>query len=114
MKSSFMKFIWLVLILLLAVNHAFPQQVGVTAFQFLKVTPDARTTAMGDALASVSNSSAGAFGNPAALATALGEALRKQWSTEKLVEHGMKYSWDNIGRQIAAVYVAVSSRKPTV
>lgn len=59
---------WWVPILLLAVNHAFSQQVGVTAFQFLKVTPDARTTAMGDALASVSNSSAGAFGNPAAMA----------------------------------------------
>lgn len=68
MKIKYFKLPIIVFILLMAINHAFPQQVGVTAFQFLKVTPDARTTAMGDALASVSNSSAGAFGNPAALA----------------------------------------------
>lgn len=67
MKIRYFKLKFIVFIVLIAVNHAFAQQVGVTTFQFLKVTPDARTTAMGDALASVSNSSAGAFGNPAAL-----------------------------------------------
>lgn len=69
MKLKCFELTIVVLILLMAINHAFSQQVGVTSFQFLKVTPDARTTAMGDALASVSNSSAGAFGNPAALAS---------------------------------------------
>lgn len=68
MKIKYFEIKIIAFILIMAINLAFPQQVGVTTFQFLKVTPDARTTAMGDALASVSNSSASAFGNPAALA----------------------------------------------
>ena len=42
-------------------------KVGTTSFQFLKVTPDARSTALGEAYTSVVNSSEAVFWNPAAL-----------------------------------------------
>lgn len=44
------------------------QKVGTTSFQFLKVMPDARSTAMGEAYAAVANNSEAVFWNPAALA----------------------------------------------
>ena len=50
------------------VQPAGAQQVGTTCFQFLKVNPDVRSTAMGDALASASQGSIAMFGNPAGLA----------------------------------------------
>lgn len=43
------------------------QKVGTTSFQFLKVMPDARATALGEAYSSVSNASDAVFWNPAAL-----------------------------------------------
>lgn len=42
-------------------------KVGTTSFQFLKVTPDARSTALGEAYTSVVNTSEAVFWNPAAL-----------------------------------------------
>ena len=42
-------------------------KVGTTSFQFLKVTPDARSTALGEAYSSVVNTSDAVFWNPAAL-----------------------------------------------
>jgi hypothetical protein len=42
-------------------------KVGTTSFQFLKVTPDARSTAMAEAYSSVVNTSEAVFWNPAAL-----------------------------------------------
>ena len=42
-------------------------KVGTTSFQFLKVTPDARSTSMGEAYSSVVNTSEAVFWNPAAL-----------------------------------------------
>lgn len=42
-------------------------KVGTTSFQFLKVTPDARSTGMGEAYISVVNTADAVFWNPAAL-----------------------------------------------
>ena len=42
-------------------------KVGTTSFQFLKVMPDARSTALGEAYTSVVNTSEAVFWNPAAL-----------------------------------------------
>lgn len=42
-------------------------KVGTTSFQFLKVMPDARSTALGEAFTSVVNTSEAVFWNPAAL-----------------------------------------------
>ena len=42
-------------------------KVGTTSFQFLKVNPDARATAMGEAVVSVANTSDAVFSNPACL-----------------------------------------------
>ena len=42
-------------------------KVGTTSFQFLKVMPDARSTALGEAYTSVVNTSDAVFWNPAAL-----------------------------------------------
>jgi len=67
-----MKNLGFVILLLLAftVQQGDAQQVGTTCFQFLKINPDVRSTAMGDALASTSQYSIAMFGNPAALADA--------------------------------------------
>jgi len=43
------------------------EKVGVTSFQFLKVMPDARSTAMGEAYSSIANGSDGMYWNPAAM-----------------------------------------------
>jgi len=42
-------------------------KVGTTSFQFLKVMPDARSTALGEAFTSVVSTSEAVFWNPAAL-----------------------------------------------
>lgn len=43
------------------------EKVGVTAFQFLKVIPDARSTAMGEAYSSISQGADGMYWNPASM-----------------------------------------------
>ncbi len=43
------------------------EKVGVTSFQFLKVMPDARSTAMGEAYSSIAKGSDGMYWNPAAM-----------------------------------------------
>lgn len=43
---------------------------------------------------------------PEALAGALREALRRQWSEEQLVEHGLKFSWETLSVKIEGVYAA--------
>jgi len=43
------------------------EKVGVTSFQFLKVIPDARSTAMGEAYTSIANGADGLYWNPAAM-----------------------------------------------
>lgn len=43
------------------------EKVGTTSFQFLKLAPDARSAAMGNAITSVINTSEAGFWNPAAL-----------------------------------------------
>lgn len=67
MKIKSLGYIVILLLLILIVQQVDAQQVGTTCFQFLKVNPDVRSTAMGDALASTSNYSIAMFGNPAQL-----------------------------------------------
>lgn len=43
------------------------EKVGVTAFQFLKVTPDARAAALGDAYSAIARGADGLYWNPAAM-----------------------------------------------
>jgi len=45
------------------------EKIGVTSFQFLKVMPDARATALGEAYSSVASGAEGLYWNPAALIT---------------------------------------------
>ena len=60
---------------LLAAPPASAQKVGTTSFQFLKVMPTARATAMGDAYASLASGSEALFWNPAGVATTTGHSL---------------------------------------
>ena len=53
-----------------ASGPAVAQKVGTTSFQFLKVMPTARATAMGDAYATLAEGAEAVFWNPAGLATA--------------------------------------------
>ncbi|MFC1481667.1 PorV/PorQ family protein [Candidatus Neomarinimicrobiota bacterium] len=67
------KTVYLLTGLLVCSSIVFPQsdginKVGTTSFQFLKVIPDARSTAMGGAYTAVASNSAATFSNPAALA----------------------------------------------
>jgi teichuronic acid biosynthesis glycosyltransferase TuaC len=45
--------------------------------------------------------------NPSSLARALRAALMRTWDREKLVQHGLKYSWENLSKQISEVYAEV-------
>jgi len=72
MRSNF-KAVYLLSGLLVCSSIGFAQgqgmsKVATTSFQFLKVIPDARSTAMGGAYTAVASNSEGAFTNPAALA----------------------------------------------
>jgi hypothetical protein len=76
MKITFKIFIILLLILT-ASSNSFGQdegihKVGTTSFQFLKVMPDARSTAMGEAFTAAANNSEAIFSNPAAIAKVTG------------------------------------------
>ena len=51
------------------------QKVGTTSFQFLKVMPTARATAMGDAYATLAEGSEALFWNPAGLASTTGHSV---------------------------------------
>jgi glycosyltransferase involved in cell wall biosynthesis len=42
--------------------------------------------------------------DPSSLARALRAALDKRWDTDKLVQHGLKYSWENISKRVSEVY----------
>jgi len=68
MNSRMFKYLQTIIIGILAFSqlHAF-EKVGATSFQFLKVVPDARSTAMGEAYSSVADGSDGMYWNPAAL-----------------------------------------------
>lgn len=58
----------IILILLTTTSQVIGQQkVGTTSFQFLKVKPDARSTAMGDAVSTFVNTSEAVYVNPAGL-----------------------------------------------
>jgi len=72
MRSNF-KLVYLLSGLLVCSSIVFPQggginKVGTTSFQFLKVIPDARSTAMGGAFTAAAANSEAVFSNPAALA----------------------------------------------
>lgn len=55
-----------VLSILLLISNLFAlEKVGTTSFQFLKVTTDARSTAMGEAYSAIANTSDALFWNPA-------------------------------------------------
>jgi hypothetical protein len=76
MKINNSRFIFMLLILIISID-GFCQgegihKVGTTSFQFLKVMPDARSTAMGEAFTAVANNSEAVFWNPAALAKVTG------------------------------------------
>ncbi len=76
MKINFKSFIFIFLIMMMNIN-GFGQgegihKVGTTSFQFLKVMPDARSTAMGEAFTAVANNSEAVFWNPAAIAKVTG------------------------------------------
>ncbi len=66
------KSIQLLLLLLFAMNvHGF-EKVGVTSFQFLKISPDPTIASMGGAYAAISRGTESLFGNPAALVNQTG------------------------------------------
>ncbi len=65
----------LLVVLVAAGGTANAQKVGTTSFQFLKVMPTARATAMGDAYASLATGAEALFWNPAGLARTTGHAL---------------------------------------
>jgi len=48
--------------------------------------------------------------NPSALAGGLKEALGRKWDKGKLVQHGLKYSWENLSGQISQAYAEVCGR----
>jgi len=45
--------------------------------------------------------------DPEALATAILEALEKEWKSEIILKHAEKYSWSNLTKQIISVYQKV-------
>jgi len=51
--------------------------------------------------------------NPSSLAGALRAALEKRWDTEKLVQHGLEYSWEKLSDQVSRVYAEVHDRAST-
>jgi len=55
------------LLLTLALNAFGFEKVGVTSFQFLKISPDPRVASMGGSYAAISRGTASLYGNPAAL-----------------------------------------------
>ncbi|NQV40813.1 MAG: PorV/PorQ family protein [Candidatus Marinimicrobia bacterium] len=57
----------LLLLLTLSFNSFGFEKVGVTSFQFLKISPDPRIASMGGAYAAISQGTASLYGNPAAL-----------------------------------------------
>ncbi|PAP75874.1 PorV/PorQ family protein [Rubrivirga marina] len=61
--------------LVAASGPAHAQKVGTTSFQFLKVMPTARATAMGDAYGSLAQGAEALFWNPAGVAHTTGHAL---------------------------------------
>jgi hypothetical protein len=61
---------WLCLILLLGVAAGYAQKVGTSSFQFLKVMPGARATALGDAYVTMASGADALFWNPAGLVLA--------------------------------------------
>ncbi|WP_412061770.1 PorV/PorQ family protein [Rubrivirga sp. IMCC45206] len=61
--------------LVVAAGPAHAQKVGTTSFQFLKVMPTARATAMGDAYAGLAQGAEALFWNPAGLAYTTGHAV---------------------------------------
>ncbi|MEM1115411.1 MAG: PorV/PorQ family protein [Bacteroidota bacterium] len=63
------------LALLVAAPPAAAQKVGTTSFQFLKVMPTARATAMGDAYVGLAKGAEALFWNPAGLASTTGHAV---------------------------------------
>ena len=60
---------------LLSASPARAQKVGTTSFQFLKVMPTARATAMGDAYVSLAQGSEALFWNPAGVASTTGHSV---------------------------------------
>lgn len=65
-RSTLNPFLLILGLLICSQTLAF-EKVGVTSFQFLKVMPDARSTAMGEAYSSVARGADGMFWNPAAM-----------------------------------------------
>jgi hypothetical protein len=61
--------------LVAATGPAHAQKVGTTSFQFLKVMPTARATAMGDAYGSLAEGAEALFWNPAGVAHTTGHSL---------------------------------------
>jgi len=55
------------LLLVLAMNASAFEKVGVTSFQFLKISPDPTIASMGGAYAAISRGTESLYGNPAAL-----------------------------------------------
>jgi len=69
MKHNIFQRLLMMLIPLFMSIHCFAQEkVGTTSFQFLKIRPDARATAMGDAVSSLVNTAEALFSNPAGIA----------------------------------------------
>ncbi|MCX5800458.1 MAG: glycosyltransferase [Candidatus Eisenbacteria bacterium] len=67
-------------------------------------------TAVGGVPEIVSDESLGLLvepANPSSLAGGLKEALGRKWDKEKLARHGLKYSWENLSKQISQVYAEV-------
>lgn len=67
----------IILLTIMMCKYSFGQgegihKVGTTSFQFLKVMPDARSTAMGEAFTAVARNSEAIFWNPSALAKVTG------------------------------------------
>ncbi len=74
MKRKILSYFIILILLLINNKQVFSQEeevsgnkVGTTSFQFLKIVPDARSTAMGEASASIVNTAEAVFHNPAGL-----------------------------------------------
>ncbi|MBI5476186.1 MAG: PorV/PorQ family protein [Ignavibacteriales bacterium] len=66
-KNSKLTTLLVLIFILGCASFTFAQKVGTTSFQFLKVMPTARATAMGDAYVTLATGSDGVFWNPAGL-----------------------------------------------
>lgn len=89
-----------------AMGHSFAQKVGTTSLQFLKVMPNARAAAMGEAYVSIVSGIDGVFWNPAAVAYVSGHEAsitHIQWifeTSQNALAYGVSLgNWGSVAAQ---------------